>query len=50
MEFVTNEKLTIVGAAGMIGSNILPIFVCMTHTLPVWKVWQKNYTIAVSKA
>lgn len=59
MEFVTNEKLTIVGAAGMIGSNmaqtaimmgLTPIFVCMTHTLPVWKVWQKNYTIAVSKA
>lgn len=59
MEFVTNEKLTIVGAAGMIGSNmaqtaimmvLLPIFVCMTHTLPAWKVWQKNYTIAVSKA
>ena len=43
MEFVTNEKLTIVGAAGMIGSN-------MAHTLPVWKVWQKNYTIVVSKA
>ena len=31
MEFVTNEKLTIVGAAGMIGSNT----VSYTHlTLP----------------
>ena len=25
MEFVTNEKLTIVGAAGMIGSNMAQI-------------------------
>lgn len=58
MEFVTNEKLTIVGAAGMIGSNMaqtaimmgLTPNICLTHTLPVWKVWQKNYTIAVSKA
>lgn len=60
MEFVTNEKLTIVGAAGMIGSNMAQTAIMMgltpniclydTHTLPVWKVWQKNYTIAVSKA
>lgn len=51
MEFVTNEKLTIVGAAGMIGSNmaqtaimmvLLPIFVCMTHTLPAWKVCRRT--------
>ena len=25
MEFLTNEKLTIVGAAGMIGSNMAPV-------------------------
>lgn len=61
MEFVTNEKLTIVGAAGMIGSNMAQTAIMMGLTpniclydpyapLPVWKVWQKNYTIAVSKA
>ena len=59
MEFVTNEKLTIVGAAGMIGSNMAQTAIMMgltpniclyDHTLPVWKVWQKNYTIVVSKA
>ena len=33
MEFLTNEKLTIVGAAGMIGSNMAPV--SYTHlTLP----------------
>ena len=59
MEFVTNEKLTIVGAAGMIGSNMAQTAIMMGLTpniclydpyAPVWKVWQKNYTIAVSKA
>ena len=47
MEFVTNEKLTIVGAAGMIGSNmaqtaimmgLTPIFVYTILTLRAWKV------------
>lgn len=47
MEFVTNEKLTIVGAAGMIGSNmaqtaimmgLLLIFVYTILTLRAWKV------------
>ena len=47
MEFLTNEKLTIVGAAGMIGSNmaqtammmkLTPNSACMTHTLRHWKV------------
>ncbi len=46
MEFLTNEKLTIVGAAGMIGSNMAQtammmkltrIFVCMIRLLPLWK-------------
>ena len=46
MEFVTNEKLTIVGAAGMIGSNmaqtaimmgLTPNSVCMTRMLRDWK-------------
>ena len=58
MEFLTNEKLTIVGAAGMIGSNMaqtammmnsLRIFVCMIRLLPLWKGWQKNCTTAASK-
>lgn len=60
MEFVTNEKLTIVGAAGMIGSNMAQTAIMMgltpniclydPYAPPVWKVWQKNYTIVVSKA
>ena len=59
MEFLTNEKLTIVGAAGMIGSNMaqtammmksLRIFVYMILSHPLWKAWQKNYITAVSKA
>lgn len=29
MEFVTNEKLTIVGAAGMIGSNMAQTAIMM---------------------
>lgn len=46
MEFVTNEKLTIVGAAGMIGSNMAQTAimmgltrtsVCMTRMLRDWK-------------
>ena len=37
MEFLTNEKLTIVGAAGMIGSNMAQTAMMMTHSeyLPV---------------
>ena len=59
MEFVTNEKLTIVGAAGMIGSNMAQTAIMMGLTpniclydpyAPGLKVWQKNYTIVVSKA
>ena len=46
MEFVTNEKLTIVGAAGMIGSNMAQT---VTHTLQDWKVLLKNCSTAVSK-
>lgn len=47
MEFVTNEKLTIVGAAGMIGSNmaqtaimmgLTPNIVYTILTLRAWKV------------
>ena len=32
MEFVTNEKLTIVGAAGMIGSNMAQTAIMMGPT------------------
>ena len=39
MEFVTNEKLTIVGAAGMIGSNMAQTAIMMG----------KNCSTAVSK-
>ena len=55
MEFVTNEKLTIVGAAGMIGSNMAQTAIMMgltpniTRTLQVWKVLLKNCSTAVSK-
>lgn len=54
MEFLTNEKLTIVGAAGMIGSNmaqtalmmrLTPHYVCMTLMLRLWKVLPRNYVI-----
>lgn len=46
MEFLTNEKLTIVGAAGMIGSNMAQtammmkltrIFVSMIRSHQLWK-------------
>ena len=59
MEFLTNEKLTIVGAAGMIGSNMAQTAMMMKLTPniclydpshPLWKAWQKNYITAVSKA
>ena len=32
MEFLTNEKLTIVGAAGMIGSNMAQTAICLLYT------------------
>ena len=35
MEFLTNEKLTIVGAAGMIGSNMAQT--AMIHSHQLWK-------------
>ena len=35
MEFLTNEKLTIVGAAGMIGSNMAHYDAFDTQYLPV---------------
>jgi len=59
MEFITNEKLTIVGAAGMIGSNMAQTAIMMhltrtsvytTLMLPVWKVWRKKCSTADSKA
>ena len=46
MNVLTNEKLTIVGAAGMIGSNIAVYTIRM---LRVWKVLLKNCSIVVSK-
>ena len=57
MEFLTNDKLTIVGAAGMIGSNMaqtaimmhLPTYVCTTLMLPDWKGWPKSCSTADSK-
>ena len=32
MEFLTNDKLTIVGAAGMIGSNMAQTAIMIPHT------------------
>ena len=49
MEFLTNDKLTIVGAAGMIGSNMAQTYVCTTLMLPDWKVWPKSCSTADSK-
>ena len=44
MEFVTNEKLTIVGAAGMIGSNMArDAYDCMIDLA------EKTYNIPVRK-
>ena len=50
MEFLTNEKLTIVGAAGMIGSNMaqtalmmkLRTSACTIPMHPLWKAWLKS--------
>ena len=58
MEFLTNDKLTIVGAAGMIGSNMAQTAIMMHLTpnlclydlmLPDWKVWPKSCSTADSK-
>ena len=52
MEFLTNEKLTIVGAAGMIGSNMAQTAMMMKLTpniclydpyAPALEVWPKSY-------
>ena len=59
MEFLTNDKLTIVGAAGMIGSNMAQTAIMM-HLTPNlclydpyaprdWKVWPKSCSTADSK-
>ena len=54
MEFLTNEKLTIVGAAGMIGSNMAQTALMMRLTPHLclydpyarhWKVLPRNYVI-----
>ena len=37
MEFVTNEKLTIVGAAGMIGSNMAQTAIMMGLTPNIYR-------------
>ena len=51
MEFLTNEKLTIVGAAGMIGSNMAQTALmmkltrtsaCTTPMHPLWEAWLKS--------
>lgn len=58
MKTLTDEKLTIVGAAGMIGSNMAQTAIMMgltsniclyDRTLLVWKGWLKSCSIAVSK-
>ena len=58
MEFLTNEKLTIVGAAGMIGSNMAQTAMMMKLTpniclydpfAPALEGVQKNCTTAASK-
>ena len=58
MNFVTNEKLTIVGAAGMIGSNMAQTAIMMKLTpniclydpyASVWKALLKSCSIAVLK-
>ena len=44
MAFLTNDKLTIVGAAGMIGSNMVQTALMMGHR----KVWLRKCARAVS--
>ena len=55
MEFLTNDKLVIVGAAGMIGSNMAQTALMMglTSNLCLYdgslpKAWQKKCARAVS--
>ena len=59
MEFLTNEKLTIVGAAGMIGSNMAQTALMMKLTpniclydpyAPALKVKPRSCTTVRSKA
>ena len=53
MKTLTDEKLTIVGAAGMIGSNMAQTAIMMgltsniTHR--VWRESPRNYSIVVSR-
>ena len=42
MEFVTNEKLTIVGAAGMIGSNMAQTAIMMGLTPNIHFRYQRS--------
>lgn len=58
MKTLTDEKLTIVGAAGMIGSNMaqtaimmgLTSNICLTTlTHRVWRELPRNYSIVVSR-
>ena len=44
MEFLTNDKLTIVGAAGMIGSNMAQTALMMRLTSPVMSAGLKTTT------
>ena len=59
MKFLTNEKLTIVGAAGMIGSNMVQTAIMMGLTPNIcaydpmprhWKESPKRCTTADSRA
>ena len=43
MEFLTNDKLTIVGAAGMIGSNMAQTAIMM-HLTPNLCLYAVSYT------
>lgn len=58
MDFLTDEKLVIVGAAGMIGSNmaqtaammrLTPTYACMIHMHPDSRVLLKKCTTVGSR-
>ena len=58
MEFLTNDKLTIVGAAGMIGSNMAQTAIMMHLTpnlclydlmLPDWKVCRRAVPLRIRR-
>ena len=58
MEFLTNDKLTIVGAAGMIGSNMAQTALMMRLTpniclydpyAPALEAWPRSFITARSK-